>query len=262
MAAVESYLGQEPLRAGSSAAITEVDFLSPYVEAISVFADLKRIASTGQKYAIDCMYGAGRGVLAGIFASMGIDHVEIRAELNPLFPGIQPEPIPPHIHALEAAVLEHHCQAGFATDGDADRIGAVDEKGTFVDANKITWFSVRDTVVGMAHLFTGRGTNHVSSSVGIVRVSAAAWRDGARIFLSVLAEISLALGILNLVFALWMRLLHRVEGSVLWLFEGNATAVKQLRAQAASCGIAGERLIFAPRLHQQDHLARQPAMST
>ena len=123
--------------AASSGAITEADFLSPYVEAISVFADLKRIAAARQKYAIDCMYGAGRGVLAGIFAGMGIDHVEIRAELNPLFPGIQPEPIPPHIRALEVAVLEHHCQAGFATDGDADRIGAVDEEGRFVDANKI-----------------------------------------------------------------------------------------------------------------------------
>ncbi len=113
------------------------DFLSPYVEAISVFADLKRIAGTGQKYAIDCMYGAGRGVLSGIFTRVGIDHVEIRAELNPLFPGIQPEPIPPHIRALEVAVLENRCHAGFATDGDADRIGAVDEKGQFVDANKI-----------------------------------------------------------------------------------------------------------------------------
>ena len=123
--------------ATAGAAITEVDFLRPYVEAISVFADLKRIAATGQKYAVDCMYGAGRGVLAGIFARMGIDHVEIRAELNPLFPGIQPEPILPHIRALEVAVLEHHCQAGFATDGDADRIGAVDEQGRFVDANKI-----------------------------------------------------------------------------------------------------------------------------
>ena len=90
MAAIESYLGQDHSWQASSAAITEVDFLSPYIEAISVFADLKRIAATGQKYAIDCMYGAGRGVLAGIFAGVGIDHVEIRAELNPLFPGIQP----------------------------------------------------------------------------------------------------------------------------------------------------------------------------
>jgi phosphomannomutase len=133
----QGYLGQEPPAASSRATIIEADFLSPYVEAISMFADLKRIAATRQKYAIDCMYGAGRGVLSGIFTKMGIDHVEIRAELNPLFPGIQPEPIPPHIRALEVAVVEHHCQAGFATDGDADRIGAVDEEGRFVDANKI-----------------------------------------------------------------------------------------------------------------------------
>src|SRR5580692_773210 len=137
MAAIEAYLGQEPTVAAHTAAITESDFLSPYVEAISVFADLKRIAGAGQKFAIDCMYGAGRGVLSEIFGGAGIDHVEIRGELNPLFPGIQPEPIPPHIRALEVAVLEHRCQAGFATDGDADRIGAVDEEGHFVDANKI-----------------------------------------------------------------------------------------------------------------------------
>jgi phosphomannomutase len=137
MAAIESYLGQVLPLAPSSATIREADFLEPYIEAISVFADLTRIAGARQKYAIDCMYGAGRGVLAGIFAGRGIDHVEIRSELNPLFPGIQPEPIPPHIRALEIAVLEHRCQAGFATDGDADRIGAVDENGRFVDANKI-----------------------------------------------------------------------------------------------------------------------------
>jgi regulator of sigma E protease len=93
------------------------------------------------------------------------------------------------------------------TDG-AYRIGIAIEGRTgpgespphaIVDASKVTWFSVRDTIVGMAHIFTGRGTNHVSSSVGIVRVSAAAWRDGLRSFLSVLAEISLALGVLNLI---------------------------------------------------------------
>jgi phosphomannomutase len=107
------------------------------VEAISVFADLPQIAAARQTYVIDCMYGAGRGVLSGILTRFGIDHHEIRAEWNPLFPGIQPEPIPPHIQPLQDAVKAHGCQAGFATDGDADRIGAVDEHGQFVDANKI-----------------------------------------------------------------------------------------------------------------------------
>jgi phosphomannomutase len=137
MALVQGCVGETAPTATQSATITETDFLNPYVDAISVFADLKRIAAMGQRFAVDCMYGAGRGVLSGIFSKLGIDHVEIRSELNPLFPGIQPEPIPPHIHALETAVLEHRCQAGFATDGDADRIGAVDETGAFVDANKI-----------------------------------------------------------------------------------------------------------------------------
>ena len=56
------------------------------------------------------------------------------------FPGINPEPIEPHIRALGEAVVANHCQAGLCTDGDADRIGATDEHGNFVDPHKI--FSV------------------------------------------------------------------------------------------------------------------------
>ena len=58
------------------------------------------------------------------------------------------------------------------------------------------------------------------------------------------------------VFALWMRLLARVEGSVLWLFEDNPAAARNLRREAARHGIAPERLVFAPRLPPDAHLAR------
>jgi phosphomannomutase len=138
MSAIENYLGQ-PLTAAKNGAakITKTDFVSPYVDAISRFADLEGIAQAKQKFAIDSMYGAGRGILAGIFQKIGIEHFEIRSDVNPLFPGINPEPIEPHICALEQAVVKHRCQAGFCTDGDADRIGAVDENGGFVDAHKI-----------------------------------------------------------------------------------------------------------------------------
>ncbi|MBV8629552.1 MAG: phosphoglucomutase/phosphomannomutase family protein, partial [Silvibacterium sp.] len=95
------------------------------------------IAKSGFKIAIDCMYGAGAGILAGIFTDIGVDFIEIRAEHNPLFPGINPEPIEPHVRALQDAVVEDKCDAGLATDGDADRIGAVDEYGNFVDPHKI-----------------------------------------------------------------------------------------------------------------------------
>ena len=134
---------EQELRAGSmpkgkaAAAVTEADLIPPYVAAITRFADLDRIARAGFKVAIDPMYGSGRGVLAGILRARGIPHVEIRGELNPLFPGINPEPIEPHIERLRQTVREEGCHAGFATDGDADRIGAVAEDGSFVDAHKI-----------------------------------------------------------------------------------------------------------------------------
>ncbi len=66
------------------------------------------------------------------------------------------------------------------------------------DALRLTWGITADTVRGIGHLARGRDTNQVSSSVGIVRVSAQAWRQGLRDFLFVLGLISLALGLLNL----------------------------------------------------------------
>jgi regulator of sigma E protease len=66
------------------------------------------------------------------------------------------------------------------------------------DAVRLTWSVSRDTVQGIGNVLTGRNTKQVSSAVGIVRVSAAAWRQGLRDFLFVLGLISLALGLLNL----------------------------------------------------------------
>jgi predicted O-linked N-acetylglucosamine transferase (SPINDLY family) len=54
-----------------------------------------------------------------------------------------------------------------------------------------------------------------------------------------------------------MRLLRANDGSVLWLLDDNAIAVRNLKREAESRGIASERLIFAPRLPQEQHLARQ-----
>jgi phosphomannomutase len=122
---------------GSPAKIEEADFMPAYVEAISRFADLDKIAKAGFKFAIDCMYGAGRNVLSNIFKGRGIQHVQIRSEVNPLFPGINPEPIEPHVRMLQDTVVREKCHAGFVTDGDADRIGAAAEDGSFVDSHKV-----------------------------------------------------------------------------------------------------------------------------
>jgi phosphomannomutase len=122
---------------GNSAEIEEVDLKPAYSKAICAFADIELIRKAGFKFAIDSMYGAGRGVLTQIFSERGIEFVAIRQELNPLFPGINPEPIEPHVRMLQETVVREKCHAGFATDGDADRIGAVAEDGSFVDAHKI-----------------------------------------------------------------------------------------------------------------------------
>ena len=140
ISAIEANLGAPVPHPATPAKIEEVNFLPPYLDAIQKFVDLDLIARSGRKFAIDSMYGAGRTILSEIFTRIGVDHVQIRGEINPLFPGINPEPIEPHIRALGEAALNHHCDAGLCTDGDADRIGATDEHGVFVDPHKI--FSV------------------------------------------------------------------------------------------------------------------------
>jgi phosphomannomutase len=137
MAEIESYLGKPVPRAAQAAPITEVDFLPTYLKAIESFADLDLIAKSGMKFCVDSMYGAGGTYISDIFTRIGVDHVQIRANPDPLFGGIHPEPIEPHIRALGEAVVANGCDAGLCTDGDADRIGATDEHGEFVDPHKI-----------------------------------------------------------------------------------------------------------------------------
>ena len=140
MKIIEEETAAGAMPTGDKATIEEVDLKPAYVRAISRFADLDLIAKAKFKFAIDSMYGSGRGVLPQIFSEREIDHIAIRQEVNPLFPGINPEPIEPHVRLLQETVVRERCHAGLATDGDADRIGAVAEDGSFVDSHKI--FSV------------------------------------------------------------------------------------------------------------------------
>src|SRR5579871_6366022 len=137
MKRIEEELASGAAPKGQKAAIEEVDLKKAYIAAVCAFADMDLIAKTKFKFAVDAMYGSGRGVLSGIFEERGVQYVAIRQELNPLFPGINPEPIQPHTAMLQETVVREKCDAGLATDGDADRIGAVAEDGSFVDSHKI-----------------------------------------------------------------------------------------------------------------------------
>jgi phosphomannomutase len=137
MKKIEDELAARAAPKGTKAKIEEVDLKKVYAKAVCAFADMDLIAKTKFKFAVDAMYGSGRGVVTGIFAEREVHCVAIRQELNPLFPGINPEPIEPHVAMLQETVVREKCDAGLATDGDADRIGAVAEDGSFVDSHKI-----------------------------------------------------------------------------------------------------------------------------
>ena len=137
MKKIEEEMAAAAAPKGNKASVEEVDLKKDYVAAVCAFADMDLIAKTKFKFAVDAMHGSGRGVLTGIFADRGVHFVAIRQEVNPLFPGINPEPIQPHTAMLQETVVREKCDAGLATDGDADRIGAVAEDGSFVDSHKI-----------------------------------------------------------------------------------------------------------------------------
>jgi phosphomannomutase len=112
--------------------VLDADLESVYFTQIEKLVDLEGLRQAGLKLVIDPMYGAGAGYLAKALGRGATAFTEIHGERNPLFPGIRPEPIPPNLDGLAAAVREQKADVGLATDGDADRMGIIDEKGNFV----------------------------------------------------------------------------------------------------------------------------------
>jgi phosphomannomutase len=125
------------VRKSKPALIECTDLTAPYLERLKQLVCLDKIRASGQKFVIDPMYGAGSGCIARLFDEAGVPYRQIHSEHNPLFPGLNPEPIEPHVEGLRHAVMEGGYDAGFATDGDADRIGAIDRTGAFIDSQKI-----------------------------------------------------------------------------------------------------------------------------
>ena len=117
--------------------IRSLDVRTPYLETLAGLVDWDRIRAAKFRFLIDPMHGAGRGLLSELFRRNGIECEEIRGTRDPLFGGVNPEPIEPHVEALRQALRKGHFDAGFAFDGDADRIGAMDSDGTFITPHQI-----------------------------------------------------------------------------------------------------------------------------
>lgn len=117
--------------------IHSLDVRTPYLETLTGLVDWDRLRASKFRFVIDPMHGAGRGLLRELFHRHGIEVDEIRGARDPLFGGVNPEPIEPHIEALRQAMRQGGYDAGFAFDGDADRIGAIDRDGTFITPHQI-----------------------------------------------------------------------------------------------------------------------------
>jgi phosphomannomutase len=120
----------------SAIAQGQVEVFDPapaYVRYIEENVDLEPIKQAGLKIAYDAMWGVGASWFQRFLIGGSTTIHMLHGERNPVFPGVpQPEPIPPNIDGLLGMIGEIKADVGIANDGDADRIGIVDEKGRFV----------------------------------------------------------------------------------------------------------------------------------
>ena len=108
------------------------DLTPDYFASINRLIDLNRLQNTGLKITVDSMYGVGAGYFKTLLSGGTTQVTEINSERNPSFPGINPEPIAVNLQKLLSLVTLQKASVGLATDGDADRIGIIDEKGQFL----------------------------------------------------------------------------------------------------------------------------------
>ncbi|MGA8104127.1 MAG: phosphoglucomutase/phosphomannomutase family protein [Candidatus Acidiferrales bacterium] len=114
-----------------------LDVRTPYLDTIEKLVDWERLRQANFRFVVDPMHGSARGLLRELLTRNGVQCEEIRGTRDPLFGGVNPEPIEPHVAALQRAVVAGKYDAGFAADGDGDRIGAVDGNGVFINPHQI-----------------------------------------------------------------------------------------------------------------------------
>ena len=125
---------QMPLKkAVEQGLVAQIDLAPVYLKQIAGLVDLDTVRKSGLNIIIDSMHGAGMGYLKGLLQGGRAGVAEINGERNPLFPDmVRPEPIALNLKRLSALVREQGASVGMATDGDADRVGIIDEKGGFI----------------------------------------------------------------------------------------------------------------------------------
>jgi phosphomannomutase len=143
VAAIEVYVHKLEA-AGCSVPLTElseaVQLYAPqeaYLRHVRDMLDAKVLTGFTGKILFDVMHGSAMGYPAKLAATYGLDLAELHGDVNPSFGGVNPEPIAKNLTVLREAMLEQQAFIGLATDGDGDRIGAMDADGRFVNSHQI-----------------------------------------------------------------------------------------------------------------------------
>jgi len=150
---IERHLPEDP-GAHDRVHVDRANLIEPYETRLADLVDWDRLTASPVHVVIDSMYGASQGITAKLLASRGVDHAEVRASLDPSFGGQAPEPLERNLEPLREAVRSRKAAGvrtlGVATDGDGDRIAAMDEEGTYIDAHRVYALVLR-------HLVEARG---------------------------------------------------------------------------------------------------------
>ena len=117
--------------------IQEIYPLNEYLDNIIAAVDMEAIRNANLKVALDPMYGVSETSLKTILLTARCEVHTIHERHDTLFGGKLPSPSATTLKALENAVLDYKCDIGLATDGDADRIGVIDDTGRFLHPNDI-----------------------------------------------------------------------------------------------------------------------------
>jgi len=117
--------------------INPLDILTPYLDTVDKLVDWEKFRAAKLRFVVDPMHGSASGLLTSLMRRHGVACGEIRGARDPFFGGVNPEPIEPHVAALREAIRGGGYDAGFAADGDGDRIGAMHSDGTFITPHQI-----------------------------------------------------------------------------------------------------------------------------
>ncbi|PIE80349.1 MAG: phosphoglucosamine mutase [Chloroflexi bacterium] len=150
--------------------VTKFDPAWAYYEHLGTLVDLDTVSNGELRVVADGMYGSGRGCIGEMLTRGRTKVHNIRHEMNPGFGGIHPEPIGKHLGLLMSTIQAGHWDVGLATDGDADRLGAVDAKGNFVDPHRIFALVLRYLIEKRG--WTGKVVRTVSTTRMIDRIAA------------------------------------------------------------------------------------------